>query len=95
MNKYQNALDIAILNSCSDCENFDCEKDKLKKIHCDCPFQECIDLLQELVDKATPKKPIKIKIDYMETYVCPNCRHTFEGRSYCRFCGQALKVEDE
>lgn len=28
-----------------------CQRDKLKKVHCDCPFQVDIDNLQELVDE--------------------------------------------
>ena len=44
-------------------------------------------------DKETPKKPMKIKTNYMEAYGCPNCRHSFEGFSYCRFCGQRLEVK--
>lgn len=59
-------------------------------IRCD----EEIAIVQELVDKATPKKPMKIKTNYMEAYVCPNCRHSFEGFSYCRFCGQRLVRDD-
>lgn len=49
---------------------------------------------QRLKDKETPKKPIKIKTDYMEAYCCPNCRHTFEDTCYCRFCGQRLDRSD-
>lgn len=60
-------------------------------------------LIQELVDKATPKKPINYKSDAIEPYphdICPNCTvwlldvlHPVEDiakPSYCPFCGQAI-----
>lgn len=50
---------------------------------------------KELVDKATPKKPIKIKTDYMEANVCPICLQVFEGFPYCRNCGQAFVTKEE
>ena len=53
-------------------------------------LQELYDLNSKLQEKETPKKPIKIRTDYMEAYCCPNCRHTFEDTCYCRFCGQRL-----
>ena len=88
MNKYQEALvDIR----CDTYNFIDNNYDEAFKM----VYAKQFKLLQELVDKATPKKPIKLKLDYMESYVCPNCRHTYEGSSYCRFCGQALDRGDE
>ena len=87
MNKYQKAL-----NSLSAIVSLTIKEPK------DAVYLIEVAYLQELVDKATPKKPMKIKTDYMEAYVCPNCRHSFEGFSYCRFCGQRLQrfeVESE
>lgn len=52
-------------------------------------------LLQELVDKATPKKPIKDEVQdirYVTKYICPNCGGKFTGKisDYCYHCGQAF-----
>ena len=54
--------------------------------HCE---DENLDLLQELVDKATPKKPTKS--------VCPNCdswdiySEEFDNKyNFCPNCGQAI-----
>lgn len=46
-----------------------------------------LNLLQELVDKETPKKP-----GYFNGYrECPNCCSELEHtRSYCEDCGQSL-----
>lgn len=90
MNKYQKALDYLKDSKCNEINN--CEQCSLTGY---CGQYQCIKTLQELVDKATPKKPIKIKTNYMETYCCQNCRHTFEGFSYCRFCGQRFEVKNE
>lgn len=59
-----------------------------------------IDILQELVDRATPEKPIKSEeqdIRYVTKYECPNCHQHFTGRisKYCYHCGQALLWGDE
>lgn len=67
---------------------------------------ESRDILQELVDKETPKKPIDIEFgpcgDSM--LCCPNCKNgvvpipTFHGNKYyprCPFCGQLLKGDNE
>lgn len=51
--------------------------------------------LQELVDKATPKKPIQKAAGRK---VCPNCeRSTAKGVSprYCSVCGQRLDWSEE
>lgn len=59
-----------------------------------------IDILQELVDRATPIKPIKSEeqdIRYVTKYECPNCHQYFTGRisKYCYHCGQALDWGEE
>ena len=67
---------------------------------------ESRDILQELVDKETPKKPIEIQDDIFGDYhlVCPNCGQgaiviavRTDGKLYprCPFCGQKLKEGDE
>lgn len=59
-----------------------------------------VEVLQELVDKATPKKPIN-RINYrtdINAYYCPNCNGFIcnyydkdnECDDYCCNCGQAL-----
>ena len=60
-----------------------------------------IDTLQELVDKAVPKKPFYEADGYDEngeliydTWICPNCNHYYEvdydDYDYCPNCGQAI-----
>lgn len=66
--------------------------------------QESIDLLQELVDKATPKKAIKLKQkEHGYTHECPTC-HKYVGTivyddvehdDYCCSCGQRLDWGNE
>ena len=66
MNKYQEALDRIEINYCSSCENLDCQRDKLKKVHCDCPFQVDIDDLQELVDEEKSPTIEEVKKEWKE-----------------------------
>ena len=65
-----------------------------------------LEMLQELVDKETPKKPVEIQDDIFGDYhlVCPNCGQgaiviatRTDGKLYprCPFCGQKLKEGDE
>ena len=66
-----------------------------------------IDILQELVDRATPEKPILLHSGYddgseiCDTWDCPNCGETFvieddTGKcNYCPNCGQKLLWEDK
>lgn len=56
-----------------------------------------IDILQELVDRSTPIKPIK---DSHSISACSNCGRIFlNGKpNYCSECGQALdwsKIHDK
>ena len=76
MNKYQNSLDnfVKALNLFT---NF-------KSMH------EWKSDLQELVDKATPKKPIQKAAGRC---VCPNCERSTSrvvSPRYCSICGQRL-----
>ena len=99
MNKYQEALYR--------------QKSNVKKLR-DKQFVEYRDdfaTLQELVDKATPKKPIKIKakddpnkpkkfslVDLMgHTYYCPDCNRYLGAflDRHCKYCGQALDGSDK
>ena len=62
-------------------------------------------LLQELVDKATPKKVIIEKEEhdgthydepYTETHlICPTCKSDECYNKYCPICGQALDWSEE
>nr|DAV75071.1 MAG TPA: putative hydrogenase nickel incorporation protein [Caudoviricetes sp.] len=93
VNKYQEALErLRIL-------------ERAKNLHYQnqvAPQVDC-DVLQELVDKATPKKPdVNINNGY-----CPNCHQTFglertkeamirsRWFSFCPYCGQALDWSEE
>lgn len=65
-----------------------------------------LEMLQELVNKETPKKPIDIEFGPCSDLIlsCPNCKHgvvpipTYHGNKYyprCPFCGQLLKGEED
>ncbi len=69
-------------------------------------YSEDFDTLQELVDKATPKKPFYEADGYDEngeliydTWICPNCNHYYEvdydDYDYCPNCGQRLDWSDK
>lgn len=62
-------------------------------------YQRSINSLKELVDKATPIKPVVGKRfpDYLR---CPNCNEFAEKDGggvykYCPYCGQKLDWRDE
>ena len=90
MNKYQEALDVMKKQSFESYEQY-CDKYGVKPVS----------VLQELVDKVTPKKPKKIEefisfngIPY-KTAECPNCKEYNKVRAYilenrCYSCGQKL-----
>lgn len=82
MNKYQEALDK--LKHMGD-------KDLYNERHL-----EWSKTLQELVDKATPKKINKYSYEH-NTGKCPNCNITVYSfmNVYCQICGQALDWSDE
>lgn len=59
-------------------------------------------LLQELVDKATPRKPVGYNYEHDYTYFsyvrhyCPSCENKVEVKNtYCPHCGQALDWSEE
>lgn len=97
MNKYQELLQVLEKEHQIACEAADIEETTRAKVY----FQ----LLGNLADKETPKKPIDIEFgpcgDLMLS--CPTCKHgvvpipTYHGNKYyprCPFCGQALRDED-
>lgn len=58
-----------------------------------------LDNIEELVDKATPKKPIIIPNNMnLLAYRCPVCvKRTYTNfrRNYCSECGQALDWSED
>lgn len=64
MNKYQEALDYVNKSVCTALNCLGIEDNKTI---------ENLNILQELVDKETPAKPIKFDEIDNEIYKCPNC----------------------
>lgn len=102
MNKYQKAIEVidTLLHLMCGEEREDGYKPTMEEM------SKSMDLLKELVDKETPKKPIDIEFgpcgDLM--LLCPTCKHgvvpipKYHGNKYyprCPFCGQLLKGEEE
>lgn len=61
---------------------------------------EYLKSLQELVDKATPKKVIRKPVKHYVDYYCPNCDRKLSSRTTYHFCpkkdcGQALDWSDD
>jgi membrane protease subunit (stomatin/prohibitin family) len=103
MNKYQEALNNLIKVSCP--KGRCCKECDFEKI-CNCEAKSYIDTLQELVDKATPKKADIWGDGYddegnliYDMYDCPNCGTTYEvdyhDYKYCPNCGQKIDQEIE
>lgn len=87
MNKYQEALDK--LAYILEIYSIDIDDKDIKKV------KDCLNILQELVDKATPKKPTKGKTIYndYETIISHNCscgRELSLADIYCGKCGQKI-----
>jgi acetone carboxylase gamma subunit len=93
-NKYQEALDNLVhcksITRCKECKH--------KNL---CTMERDSKILQELVDKETPKKLSEVKIQYsieipayMVVKTCPKCNRKFDNRNmgvnYCSICGQHL-----
>lgn len=95
MNKYQEALDNLVKVSCP--KKVSCTECNINKI-CNSTAKEHVDTLQQLVDKATPKKPIyKDDLFVSERYFfCAHCgsrlpkSYNFIDQMmypYCPYCG--------
>lgn len=61
------------------------------------PYDYGIEYLHKCLTKQIPKKPYKHESDY---YVCPMCDievipSKIINTTYCKYCGQALKWEEE
>lgn len=105
MNKYQEALNY-FCDHCMEYEDdYDWEENpcgEYVKVDEEI-LKEKRAVLQELVDKATPKKPY---MDILNAW-CPSCRYAlgrefaifgmarFSGQDHCPNCGQALKWKEE
>lgn len=90
MNKYQEALEFLRSEDVTAWGN-----DKLEILY----FH--LDNIEELVEKATPKKPIIRRGYSIEYYHCPNCNAFIaycddedDYHDYCVFCGQAIDWSD-
>ena len=101
MNKYQKSIEVidTLLHLMCGEEREDGYKPTMEEM------SKSMYLLQELVDKETPKKPIDIGFGPCSDLMlcCPTCKHgvvpipTYHGNKYyprCPFCGQALRDED-
>lgn len=86
MNKFEEALTFLRSEDLTALDN-----DKLLYFH--------LDNIEELVDKATPKRPIVIQNNKNAlVFDCPNCGkriYTNFQRNYCGECGQALDWDGE
>lgn len=102
MNKYQKALDYLAENSM-----YETVERRGREIWKEVTHEgiEAQELLQELVDKATPKRPKISKINEKLTlYYCPECGTYVGSRAkyylyrsdvdnYCSYCGQTIKQD--
>jgi len=100
MNKYQRALEtLKKIPNRIPLKSF--TDDVVKEV------DEAFKTLQDLVDKATPKKAIVEKGWYYKNFRCPCCMNLVAEKmyvyseneltiqNYCSACGQALKWSDE
>lgn len=93
MNRYQEALHFLSINE--ECNSTKCNECSIKTV---CHKYSAINTLQELVDKETPKKPIKKNIsnDDEDYDYCPCCEEVSGSyQKYCDKCGQKLDWSDE
>jgi hypothetical protein len=97
MNKYQKALDNLVEKALCWIE------DRALTTHMAKRQAEAITkreaLLQDLVDKAAPKKAKEVKVLMELRYYCPTCE-SFLGinemvNNYCAICGQHLDWSEE
>lgn len=98
MNKFQELLQVLEKENQFACGKAMIEETARAKVY--------FELLWNLIDKETPKKPVVIQDDIFGDYhlVCPNCGQGAiviatrnDGKLYprCPFCGQRLEGEKE
>ena len=78
---------------------------KVHERHITESYEEAKKKIGELVEKATPKKPIDIEDGFGDDVhlCCPNCKKPIANvwssakymPNYCHFCGQALDWSEE
>lgn len=93
MNKYQEPFNNIVVEA------------ELMAERCGHKLEEDIKLVQELVDRATPKKPINktkgdehIQYENCNIVICPHCGKRLKLKSkgkYCDKCGGALDWNKE
>lgn len=96
MNKYEEALDTVKCKATTN--NFICDSNKRRNLRTcrECDFVKAITDLEELVEKATPKKPIKVNDPDFDIRTCPCCGfRVVTHQNYCQGCGQKLRSEEE
>nr|DAZ41388.1 MAG TPA: protein of unknown function (DUF1922) [Caudoviricetes sp.] len=102
MSKYQLALDNFVKDTC---KSGNCCRECDIEYMCNCETRWHIDVLQELVDRATPIKPAIWGDGYddegnliYDMYDCPNCGKTYEidydDYKCCPNCGQVIDWSD-
>ena len=86
MNKYHEALGNLVYKATKDNDGI-IDQEWMDEV------EEDSKKIQELVDRATPKKPIAFSFSNISGYECPdeNCGALLEGmKQHCSDCGQAL-----
>jgi|GEM_PF-1553020 len=94
MDKYQEALNWIVKTL----KAYESESDYGFSKKGKCNFLERKSTLQELVQKATPKKCYKNAITQVSHYdMCPNCNERISPFTYkyCPHCGQRLDWSNE
>lgn len=87
MNKYEEALGFLLIGPA------DCYGDKTLTERYE--IIKNIKLLKELVERATPKKVVKMRAD-SEYASCPGCRQSVNClEEFCHCCGQKLDWSKE
>lgn len=59
-------------------------------------YEEAKKTISELVEKATPKKPVEEFL--LNAKICPNCENlinVYEGLAGCPYCLQAIDWDEE
>ena len=92
--KYQEALDYIVKNSCN--KRVACNECDIQNI-CNSSAKSRVDNLQELVDKATPKRPILNKIweDEDTKNIYDECGRINELLCVCSNCGESAIYDYE